>query len=47
MKKRLMYALYLAIVVPFVPVLFVLFHTKDIAERAFYYVEKLKVKMLK
>lgn len=47
MKKRLMYALYLAIVVPFAPVLLVLFFIQDIAERAFYYVMKLKVKMLK
>lgn len=47
MKKRLMYSLYLTIVVPFAPALLVLFFIQDIAERAFYYVMKLKVKMLK
>lgn len=47
MKKRLMYALYLAIVVPFAPALLVLFFIHKIADRAFYYVMKLKQKMLK
>lgn len=47
MKKRLMYALYLAIVVPFVPALLVLFYIQYIADQAFYYVMKLKQKMLK
>ena len=47
MKKRLMYALYLAIVVPFAPLLLVLFFIHDIADQAFYYVMKLKQKMLK
>ena len=47
MKKRLRYALYLAIVVPFAPVLLVLFFIHDIAEQAFYYTMKLKQKMLK
>ena len=47
MKKRLRYALYLAIVVPFAPALLVLFFIQDIAEQAFYYTMKLKQKMLK
>lgn len=47
MKKRLMYALYLAIVVSVSPALLVLFFIQDIAEQAFYYVMKLKEKMLK
>ncbi len=47
MKKRLMYALYLAIVVSFAPAFLVLFFIQDIAELAFYYTMKLKQKMLK
>ena len=47
MKKRLRYAIYLAIVVPFAPVLLALFFIQDIAEQAFYYAMKLRQKMLK
>ena len=47
MKKRLMYALYLAIVVPFVPALIALFSIGYISDETMKHLIKIKQKMLK
>lgn len=47
MKKRLMYALYLAIVVPFAPALIVLFSIGYLSDKAQKHLIKIKNKMLK
>ena len=47
MKKRLMYALYLAIVVPFSPALIALFSIGYLSDKTMKHLIKIKQKMLK
>ena len=47
MKKRLRYALYLAIVVPFAPALLALFSIGYLSDKTEKYLIKIKHKMLK